>query len=301
VLADDTTCDVLFDAGRVAAAGDYRRRDRTVHNFSTESAWTQYAAAVPQKRGTIASKFPVEQSELTLKTSTTQFAVYETELLDSGGELVLETSLANGVVVFVDGRFLGARDNRDHAEGKVNLTFGTVNGTALRVVSENFGFHNLIGRWGASRTRKRIGLFRAFLDGKPLTHWRSTPGPLVPGLELPQLSAAPCVFSDTTFDLPTDDDAVYVLDAGSLGRGHFWLNGHDLGRFWNVTRAGDTRPTQRHYHLPREWLRPTGNHLRIFDALGGDVSGLAIVRTATVPSLLPAMPDDVDSPASCLN
>ncbi len=49
------------------------------------------------------------------------------------------------------------------------------------------------------------------------------------------------------------------LDLSGLSRGQFWVNGEDLGVFWDVERNdGSGRPTQRLYHVPLDLLKPVG-------------------------------------------
>jgi hypothetical protein len=33
---------------------------------------------------------------------------------------------------------------------------------------------------------------------------------------------------------PTDENSTLLLDAGGLTRGHYYVNGHDLGRYWTI-------------------------------------------------------------------
>jgi beta-galactosidase len=51
------------------------------------------------------------------------------------------------------------------------------------------------------------------------------------------------------------------LDVSSWGKGVVWVNGHCLGRFWNIG------PTQTMY-VPGPWLRPGQNQIVILDLLG---------------------------------
>ena len=65
----------------------------------------------------------------------------------------------------------------------------------------------------------------------------------------------PCAWFKTTFDTPAaaladggvgaDGDASVFLDAAGLGRGHVFVNGHDMGRHWDITRAKSDDPAMR--------------------------------------------------------
>lgn len=88
-----------------------------------------------------------------------------------------------------------------------------------------------------------------------------------------------------------------ALDLSSMGKGFLYVNGHMLGRFWNITsggingyscdpcdemsysgsyseskcRTGCSSLSQRYYKLPSDWLSPYGevNSLVVFDEFGG--------------------------------
>lgn len=89
-----------------------------------------------------------------------------------------------------------------------------------------------------------------------------------------------------TFDAPVGD-APIALDLAGLGKGLVWVNGECLGRYWLIRiRAQKDKhleheqgllmdesasdPTQRYYHLPREWVRPGCNEIILFEETGGD-------------------------------
>ncbi|MFT3866928.1 MAG: beta-galactosidase [Nibricoccus sp.] len=62
-----------------------------------------------------------------------------------------------------------------------------------------------------------------------------------------------------TFEIPHAGDT--FLDLHSWGKGVVWVNGHCLGRFWNIG------PTQTMY-LPGPWLRTGANEIVVLDLIG---------------------------------
>ena len=72
-----------------------------------------------------------------------------------------------------------------------------------------------------------------------------------------------------------------MLDATGMSRGHFFLNGVDLGKFWTVIDGHGAGMTQRYYQLPSSLLVPAGreNVLVMADELG--------VTAAVAPGLGP--------------
>ena len=79
-------------------------------------------------------------------------------------------------------------------------------------------------------------------------------------------------FANPQASMPSD--SVLLLDAKGLSRGHFYVNGHDLGRFWPLVN-GSTR----HYYVPLDvLLDSTPNVLTVFDELGAqDISTVRFV------------------------
>ena len=92
------------------------------------------------------------------------------------------------------------------------------------------------------------------------------------------------------------------LNLSGFSRGHAWVNGHNLGRMWNISGScsppgeWDTfcedwdddecdAPTQSLYHVPPDWLvHPAGssNLLVVFDELGATDLSLPSVSVRTL-------------------
>jgi beta-galactosidase len=69
---------------------------------------------------------------------------------------------------------------------------------------------------------------------------------------------AASAFFRATFTLARTGDT--FLDFSHLGKGVVWINGHNLGRFWNVG-------PQQTLYLPGPWLKPGANEIVVFDML----------------------------------
>lgn len=86
----------------------------------------------------------------------------------------------------------------------------------------------------------------------------------------------------------------------SMGKGQVWINGQSIGRYWTAYATGNCQgchyagsyrppkcqlgcgqPTQRYYHVPRSWLKPTDNSLVLFEELGGDPTRISLVKRST--------------------
>uniref|UniRef100_A0ACD5WVU8 Uncharacterized protein n=1 Tax=Avena sativa TaxID=4498 RepID=A0ACD5WVU8_AVESA len=111
--------------------------------------------------------------------------------------------------------------------------------------------------------------------------------------------AQPLTWHKAYFAAPAGSAPV-ALDMGSMGKGQIWVNGHNAGRYWSYrasgscggcsyagtysetkcqTNCGDI--SQRWYHVPRSWLKPSGNLLVLLEEFGGDLSGVTLMTRTT--------------------
>ncbi|KAJ8763332.1 hypothetical protein K2173_002215 [Erythroxylum novogranatense] len=100
------------------------------------------------------------------------------------------------------------------------------------------------------------------------------------------------------FDAPKGDDPLALSMTGMV-KGQIWINGQGIGRYWTVPASGNCTasgcsyagtyrphtcelgcgsPTQKWYHVPRSWLKPTQNLLVVFEEIGGDASKISLVK-----------------------
>lgn len=213
----------------------------------------------------------------------------------------------------------------------------------LTTLSESLGFNNLIGRWGGSTTAKAKGITGDVLltmatadgggavmnltDGSGSNSWVMQPGlgGEARGLADPTSAAAfegwtsdavayegmPCTWFRASFDTPAafrgaEDATTLFVDATGLGRGHAFVNGYDLGRYWDITRSkssAPSTPSQTFYHVPTDWLTADGtaNQLVVFDALGAsDLSSVKLVTSTVSGTDEVALTDTVDAHDMCL-
>lgn len=106
----------------------------------------------------------------------------------------------------------------------------------------------------------------------------------------------PLTWHKAYFNAP-DGDEPLALDMSSMGKGQVWINGQSIGRYWTAFATGNCnecsyagtyrppkcelgcgQPTQRWYHVPRSWLKPTQNLLVLFEELGGDPTRISLLK-----------------------
>lgn len=102
-------------------------------------------------------------------------------------------------------------------------------------------------------------------------HW----GGLVPNEPRPlgAMHKAWPTFYSTTFPRPSGDMPLFVR-VGSMQKGQLYLNGHNIGRFWQTGGFGNG--VQVRYYLPKPWLKDQ-NTLVAFEEYGLPPNGAALV------------------------
>jgi beta-galactosidase len=174
-----------------------------------------------------------------------------TEALD--GTLTLD-DLRDYAAVYLDQKLVGTLDRRLNQRAlHIKIPSG---GATLDVLVENtgrinFGTHLPDGRSGVT-TSISIGT-------NELTGWEIYTLPM----ESPESihgwkdsSTSGPAFHRGSFTLTTVTDT--YLDTSKLGKGFVMVNGHNLGRVWDIG-------PQKSLYLPAPWLRPGKNEVVVFD------------------------------------
>src|SRR5262249_30714922 len=74
------------------------------------------------------------------------------------------------------------------------------------------------------------------------------------------------------------------LEPVGMSKGQFYLNGHNLGRYFVATASGKTVPPQHRYYLPEAWLKVGElNELMLFDEHGKAPSKCRLAYDAMGP------------------
>jgi beta-galactosidase len=208
------------------------------------------------------------------------------------GDLALD-ELHDYAQIYLDGNLIGTLDRRDKQS---TLPITTTGPAVLDILVANDARIN----FSPAMRGESKGITKSItLAGAPLTDWQIYPLPMqqlptgqrfedslrsinhnLCGLIGPSASYSHsdfmhgCVatgptFYRATFTLTTTGDT--FLDVRKLGKGALWINGHPIGRFWNIGPQ-DT------LYVPGPWLRTGDNEIIVFDlaptAAAHTVSGL---------------------------
>lgn len=176
------------------------------------------------------------------------------------GPLVLD-EVHDYARVYVDGRLVGTIDRR-LKQNQVHLS--AAKGARLDILVENSGRIN-----STKMMRGEVkGITQSVsLAGAPLTGWQMYSLPMDDaGAMRPHRSSSISAPSSLTADAPHFAFGSFnlnkigdtFLDVSELGKGAVWVNGHALGRYWNIG-------PQKTLYLPGPWLRKGRNEVVVFD------------------------------------
>jgi len=97
---------------------------------------------------------------------------------------------------------------------------------------------------------------------------------LMPDQKSPVGSGAEPAWYTVCFPLPEGDGPVF-LEIGNMHKGQIYMNGHNLGRFWQVGGHNGGNGVQNRYYLPRPWMAEE-NRLVIFEEYGLPPEGVSL-------------------------
>lgn len=185
------------------------------------------------------------------------FILYRTKLLGHRGGKLAVTDLRDYATVFADGRYVGTLDRTKGEAAALDLPKAQPANETLDILVEAMGRINY-----GPRLLDRKGITeRVTLNATTLMGWDVHPLPMDGDyLRLLRYSRRPAErpgnFFRGAFDLGTVGDT--YLDMSGWRKGVVWVNGHNLGRYWDIG-------PQKRLYCPGTFLRPGANEIVVFD------------------------------------
>jgi len=178
---------------------------------------------------------------------------------DNGLKGALELKNASDyTIVMVNGKTVGEA-YRGIGPDSSKITVNQDGPATLDILVYNLGRVSVITN-AASQDRARKGLLGgATLDGQDLTGWEMYSLPYESGPDKFQAASTPAdgpAFYHTTFNINKVGGT--FLDMRKWSFGVVWVNGHNLGRFWD-------RGPVRSLFLPGEWLKKGANDITVLE------------------------------------
>jgi beta-galactosidase len=194
------------------------------------------------------------------------YILYRTRLRGPAkGSLVID-EVHDYAEIYVNQRLAGTLDRRLKQDRlTVDLPYGD---NTLDILVENSGRIN----FGPKLRDDRKGITHSVaFAGNELTGWQIFSLPMLDpvSLHFAKAGASGPAFYRGHFTLKDVGDT--FLDTRGLGKGVVWVNGHNLGRFWN---AGP----QQTLYLPGVWLRKGRNEVIAFALKGEPMPSLEGLR-----------------------
>ena len=184
------------------------------------------------------------------------------------GDLVLD-EVHDYAQIYANGELVGTLDRRLQ-QNQLHVDLKAPK-TQLDILVENSGRVN----FGPEIRGERKGITKQVtLAGKPLTGWQIYALPMSNPEKLPFRTGdctGACFYRGA---LQVDHPGDTFLDTSNFVKGMVWVNGHALGRVWNIG-------PQKTLYLPGPWLHPGANEVIVFD-LNGAPGRTAAGRTNPV-------------------
>lgn len=184
------------------------------------------------------------------------FIVYKTTLIGHKKGKLTVTEIHDYATVFLNGEYIGKLDRREGLN-TITIPQSNVENPVLEIFVEAMGRINF-----AQSMIDRKGITdRVTLNGMTLMNWEVFNLPMeekfISGLNPSgKTETKPGIFFKGTFSLEKTGDT--FLDITAFQKGIVWVNGHNLGRYWNIG-------PQKRLFCPASWLNKGENEIILFD------------------------------------
>ena len=184
------------------------------------------------------------------------FMLYSTRLTGHKGGKLTVIDIHDYATVFLDGEYAGTIDRR-LGINSINLPQGASEFPLLEIFTEGMGRINFAN---AMIDRKGI-TDRVVLNGMTLMNWD------IYGFPMDEHFISDLKESSDSFTKPgiffrgkvtLDETADTFIDMTNFVKGFVWVNGHNLGRYWEIG-------PQTRLFCPASWLKKGVNEITVFD------------------------------------
>ncbi|MEI3799297.1 MULTISPECIES: glycoside hydrolase family 35 protein [unclassified Chitinophaga] len=183
------------------------------------------------------------------------FVLYRTTIPGGHSGLLKIKDLRDYGLVFVNGKRVAILDRRLAQDSvEVTLPAGTV---TLDILVENLGRIN----FGPYLLKNKKGIAgQVLFNGQAIHQWQQfkLPFDVQPAVKPAATGTDAPVLKEGSFTLSTTGDT--YLDMTQWGKGAVWINGHHLGRYWQVG-------PQQTLYVPAEWLKKGSNKITVLELI----------------------------------
>jgi beta-galactosidase len=184
------------------------------------------------------------------------FVLYRTTIKNRKAGMLKVKELRDYGIVFVNGKRQGILD-RMLKKDSLEIALSSGN-NVVDILVENLGRIN----YGPNLLKNEKGITETVtLNGNELKGWQMYSLPMInlskltfnnkPAVEVPTIKKASFILRET---------GDTYLDMSNWGKGCVWVNGHNLGRYWE-------KGPQQSIYVPAEWLKKGSNEILVFELL----------------------------------
>ena len=307
IIVLDKMNSILFDSSKVNSSGLRTKRIYSQNdvNMKAFSAWSESLNMEGISNGIVTEQRPLEQ--LWVTQDETEYLFYQTEVsMPASGKVMVnvDSRKANSLLIFINDRFCGATDNHDHSAGNVTMAVPVdlPDGDKpfnLTILSVSLGLHNGIPP-GFTEQKGIVG--KVSVNGSDITtaKWLHRPGLSGEIMEvftkdgsnkvdwdsdLSKYVNTSLTWYKTSFTVKQySTDYSLLLNLQGFGRGHYYVNGVDLGRYWLIIEGGQF--VQEYYFIPPDLVNYNGpNLLVIGEELGASDPTKATLVLSTMTTI----------------
>ncbi|KAJ6335709.1 hypothetical protein OIU78_012341 [Salix suchowensis] len=296
ILPDCKT--VAFNTAQVSTQYGTRLGTRR-QKFDSIKQWKEYKEYIPSfDKSSFRANMLLEHMNTTKDSSDYLWYTFRFHQNSSNAHSVLTVnSLGHNLHAFVNGEFIGsAHGSHDNKSFTLQRSLPLKRGTNyVSLLSVMTGLPD----GGAYLERRVAGLRRVTIQRQHELHdfttylWGYKVGLSGENIQLHRNDASvkaywsryasssqPLTWYKTIFDAPVGNDPV-ALNLASMGKGEAWVNGQSIGRYWVSFLDSDGNPYQTWNHIPRSFLKPSGNLLVLLEEEKGNPLGISIGTMST--------------------
>ncbi len=198
------------------------------------------------------------------------FILYRTRLIGHHSGRLEVTELHDYALVFLNGGYIGKMDRRE-GEREIQLPETNVEDPVLEIFVEGMGRIN----YGQSMLDRKGITDRVTLNGMTLMNWEVFNLPFdsryISSIKPSQTEPGRRgIFFKGSFDL--DQTADTFFDMTGFKKGMVWINGRNLGRYWEIG-------PQKRLYCPAPWLQKVRNEILIFEMLQTEAAPVKGMKT----------------------
>ncbi|XP_057419693.1 beta-galactosidase 6-like isoform X2 [Lotus japonicus] len=293
---------VTFNTATVNTKNN-RRVINPVQAFSSADEWEQFLDEIPNFDETLLiSNSLLEHMNLTKdKTDYLWYTIRFEHDLPCTESVLHVQSAAHVVHAFADGTYIGGAHGSHDVKSftlqvPVTLNEGTTNISILSVMVGLPDSGAFLERRFAGLTTVEIQCreesydltnstwgYQVGLVGEQLDIYQEANSSSTQWSQLGNITNQRLIWYKSVFDSPDGNDPL-TLNLETMGKGEAWVNGESIGRYWISFHDSKDQPSQTLYHVPRSFLKDSGNVLVLFEEEGGNPLDISLNTVSTTNS-----------------